>query len=159
MHRTALASIVHFPFRLMNPRFSDPKNHAPEVSPADDWGDLEDVTVVSPVEAVPVLPPRRTAATRPTAASSAVADGGQSGLRIDSNLLRAEPSETPMRLEVQEINRGVIRLEQMEPAPLKVPRQVTFHERPVRERQDGKSRGESASWGFANRHPTVGPGT
>lgn len=151
MHRTALTSIVHFPFRLMNPRFSDPNNHAPEVSPADDWDDLEHSTPGVPAEAVSILPPRRTAATR----SPAATDDGQTGLRIDSNLTRAEPSEIPVRLEVQEINGSVIRLEQMEPAPLKVPRQVTFHERPVHEHRDGKSRGESASWGFAHRHPTL----
>lgn len=156
LHRTTLASILRFPFRPMNPRFSDPNNHSPEVSPADEWGDLKTAPLphVSPTETATVLPPRRTAATRSPAAPSAAADDGQTGLRIDSNLTRAEPSEIPVRLEVQEFNGAVIRLEQMEPTPRKAPRHVTFHERPVQEHRDSKSRGESAAWGFSPRHPT-----
>lgn len=135
----------------MNPRFSDPNNHVPEASPADEWGDLKTTPCVSPVEAVSILPPRRTAATRPTAA----AVGAQTGLPIDSHLTLADASEVPVRLEVQEITGDVIRLEQMEPAPRKAPRQFTFHERPVQEHRDVKTRGESAVLGFAMRHPTL----
>lgn len=136
----------------MNPSLPDPNNHVPEVSPKDDWGDSEGFDPDPPAGTATVLPPRRTLADRPPTGAATAPKAGHAGLRIEPNLARGESSETPVRLEVQEISGGgVVRLEQMVPAPLKVPRQVTFQERPVQT----QTHGESASWGFGNRHPTL----
>jgi hypothetical protein len=143
--------MVCSPFRLMNPALLDPNNHVPEVSPDDGWGDAEGFNSETAMVAANVLPPRRTVVDR---LGVAAADNGQTGLRIGSNLMRGELADSPQRLEVQEINGSVVRLEQMETAPPKVPRQLTFHERPAREASGKKSPDESLQWGIARRRPT-----
>ena len=151
MHRAGSALIVCLPFRLMNPALLDPNNHAPEVSPDDGWGDAEGLSLEMPVATATVLPPRRTAADRP---STALAESGLTGLRIGSSRLQEETAESPQRLEVQEITGTVVRLDQMASAPPKVPRQIVFHERPAREASGKKSADEITQWGQARRHPT-----
>ncbi len=140
-------------FHLMNPRLSDPNNHVPEVSPDDGWGDAEGVA--PQVSKTPtVLPPRRTTTDRSSAASVVASESGQTGLRIESNPIRGEIKDVPRRLEVQEIGSSVVRLEQEVPAPPKVARQVTFHERPVREEGEKGTEGEGSGWGHSHRRQT-----
>lgn len=125
----------------MSSRFSDPNNHVPELSPDDGWGDAEVHST-----ATTVLPPRRSVADRTGPASEV-----PQGLRIESSVARTESAE---RMEVQEIGASVIRLEEVAPAPPKVERQVTFHERQVREKSDAEIIGDMRSWGHSYRHPT-----
>lgn len=141
------------PFRLMNPALLDPNNHVPEVSPDDGWDDVEGFGQELTVGATPALPPRRIATAR-SAAAIAAAESGQSGLRIESTVMRGEHADLPLRLEVQEISGAVVRLDSVAPAPPKVPRQVTFHERPARGANGRKPPDESHQWGLARRHPT-----
>lgn len=140
----------------MNPGFIDPHNHVPEVSEDDGWDNAEGFEQENkPVTTV--LPPRRKAADR---APENVAPA-EAGLRIGSGIQRSEPSETPSRLEVQEINASVIRLEQEIPAPPKVARQVTFHERPVVEKGSSFQGGEGKDWGVSRlntHHWLIGSG-
>lgn len=142
------------PFRLMNSSLLDPNNHVPEVSPDDGWGDAEGFSPATTAGTANVLPPRRTVADRTSAAAIAAAESSQTGLRIGTNLVRGELADSPQRLVVQEINGSVVRLEQMETAPPKVPRQVTFHQRPPRDENGKKSPDETLQWGLARRHPT-----
>lgn len=141
-------------FRLMNSSLLDPNNHVPAVSPDDGWGDAEGISPATATGAAHVLPPRRTVMDRPSTAATTVAESGQTGLRIGSNVLRGEPKDSPQRLEVQEISGTVVRLDQQVPAPQKVPRQLTFHERPARDASSKKSPDESLQWGIARRRPT-----
>ena len=126
----------------MNPIVPDPHHPVPEFSPEDGWEDTARPTTGSPPPAN-VLPPRRTAAD----ASTSSTESASSGLRIDSHLLRTQPTESAQRLEVQELKSTVVRLDQMAPTPAKVARQVTFHERPVHEKNQSSSSGESSAWG------------
>ncbi len=146
--------MVCSPFRVMNSTLLDPNNHVPEVSPDDGWGDAEGFSPGTTAGSANVLPPRRTMADRPSAAAVATADSGHSGLRIESNLLRRESTDVLLRLEIQEINGTVVRLDPMVSAPPKVPRQVTFHERPARETYGKKSSEGRLQWGLGHRHPT-----
>ncbi len=125
----------------MSSRFSDPNNHVPELSPDDGWGDVK----AHPMPTT-VLPPRRSVADRTGPAAEV-----PQGLRIEPSVAR---TESGARLEVQEIGASVIRLEEVAPAPTKVERQVTFHERPVREKSDVELSGEKRDWGHSHRHPT-----
>jgi hypothetical protein len=132
----------------MNSGFIDPNNHVPDVSADDGWDNAEGYSPENTARATTVLPPRRTVADRaPESAAPA-----ETGLRIDTTPLRTEPVETATRLEVQEINAGVIRLEQEVPAPPKVARQVTFHERPVAEKDGSRQHGEGKEWGVSRLH-------
>ncbi|RYD38877.1 MAG: hypothetical protein EOP85_16790, partial [Verrucomicrobiaceae bacterium] len=133
----------------MNPGFIDPHNHVPDVSADDGWDHAEELATENRPAAT-VLPPRRKAADK--APEKPVQ--AEPGLRIGSNIQRSGPVETETRLEVQEINGGIIRLEQEQeaPAPPKVARQVTFHERPVLEKGDHRQRGEGKDWGISRLH-------
>lgn len=130
----------------MNPRLSDPSNHVPEVPPADGWADA-----AGSAPAANVLPPRRPTPPRAADATASPPDGTPTGLRIDSNVLRTVPSESPQRLEVQEITSNVVRLDQTAPSPPRVARQVTFLERPIREKDQSNSSGESSTWGVTHQ--------
>ncbi len=133
----------------MNPFFVDPNNHAPEVSQGDDWDDAAGFDPA--VGATPtILPPRRTTGERVATGSPASQANNTSGLRIESKIARRSEDDDASRLQVQEINGGVVRLEQTEPPPPKVPRQVVFHERPPR---SGKPRGVTHEWGSVKKHP------
>ena len=135
----------------MNPALLDPNNHVPEVSPDDGWGDAEGVIPDATAGAAHVLPPRRSVVDRsPTAA----VEHGLTGLRIDSNLTREASSGAPQRLEVQEISGTIVRLDPQASAPPKVPRQITFHERPAGVPGGKKPADESLQWGLTRRRPT-----
>lgn len=138
----------------MNPSLSDPNNHVPEVSPDDDWGDAEE-SLPEPSTPATVLPPRRTAADRSAAASTPSSESDRTGLRIESSIQRVGSTEAaPRRLEVQELGSSIVRLDQMAPAPQKVPRQVTFHERPAKDASQKKDV-ESAAWGITRQLPKL----
>lgn len=137
----------------MNSSLSDPNNHVPEVSPDDDWGDVEGSVPKSATPAT-ILPPRRTVADRSTAASAPSSESDRTGLRIESNLRRVDSPEATPRLEVQELGSSIVRLDQMAQAPPKVPRQITFHERPAQDPSQKKDV-ESASWGITRQLPRL----
>lgn len=122
----------------MTSGFSDPNNHVPELSPDDDWGDAEAHVAEIP-QVTAVLPPRRI-----------VTEIVEDGLRISPNVARDESPETPRRIEVQQINADVVRLEQEEPAPPRVDRVVAFHEKPERTEEEKRPQGERRDWGVAH---------
>lgn len=132
----------------MNPGFVDPNNHVPDVSEDDGWDNAEGYATETNTRTATVLPPRRKVADRAPESVAPV----EAGLRIGSSPQRSELIDTASRLEVQEINGGVIRLEQEVPAPPKVARQITFHERPVQEKGNGRQHGESKEWGIGRLH-------
>jgi hypothetical protein len=140
----------------MNPKFVDPNNHAPAVAPDDAWGDVEGcltgpIVVEEIVEQVPVtlpaavLPPKRPKETSGQGAA------GDEGLRIDSNLQRRLPDEPEARLEVQAIDGSVVRLDPEVPAAPRMPRQLTFHEKPQEDPGAQEFQGEGREWGKASR--------
>lgn len=137
----------------MNSSLSDPNNHVPEISPDDDWGDPKELYAESSTPAT-VLPPRRTAADRVAASPAPSSESDRTGLRIESNIRRVESDEAAPRIEVQELGSSIVRLEQMAAAPPKVPRQVTFHERPAKEDSREKD-AESAAWGITRQLPKL----
>ena len=104
----------------------DPNNQSPEVSPADEWGDLEDLEDLPDreVPAMNILPARRVVGSRPTETRHL-----EAGLRIESKLPQNFPADPSLRLEVQEVNREVIRLEQEVKSTFKLDRQPTLQEK------------------------------
>jgi len=136
---------------MIKSSLSDPNNHVPEVSPDDGWDDAEVATGnVLTERPVSVLPPRRLASEK----SAAAAEPAESGLRIESNVVRVETTEeAPQRLEVQEIRAEVIRLEQEVPGPPRMVSQFTFHERPVVQKEAIATRGEDRDWGSISGRP------
>ena len=136
----------------MNSSLFDPNNHVPEVTPDDSWGDAPDFhseTAVSPS----VLPRRRSVTDRTSSPGAASADVAGIGLRIESNYTRGEATDSPQRLEVQEIGGSVYRLEDSMPTPPKVARQLTFHEKPIFKKRGENLTGEGRDWGKAPRQP------
>lgn len=135
----------------MDTRLIDPNNHAPDVSPDDVWGDASSATAT-------VLPPKRTK----TEASPAAAPGKSTeGLRIGAETPRRPTSDSTVQLEVQELQRGVVRLDPEVPLPSKVPRQVAFLERPVENRTTASRTDVSREWGRSRKqsiHWIVGTG-
>lgn len=129
----------------MKAHMPDPNNPVPEISPADGCDD-----VAESATRATILPSRRTA-TDPTTSPERTS----AGLRIDSNLPRAPSAESAPRIEVQELNSPVVRLDQPTPAPPKVARQVTFRERPTREKEASNSAGESSAWGATRKLPKL----
>lgn len=138
----------------MNPALLDPNNHVPEVSPDDGWGDAEGIIPEATTGAAHVLPPRRSVVDRSPTAAVAAVENGLTGLRIDSNLTRGQSADSSQRLKVQEISGTIMRLDPLASAPPKVPRQITFHERPVGASGGKKPADESLQWGLARRRPT-----
>lgn len=132
----------------MNPSLSDPNNHAPELAPGDDWGDAEGAVPQSAT----ILPPRRVAADRAAVTAESVAE---MGLRIESNITRAEPSDLPSQLEVQEIGSGIVRLEKEDASRKKIDRQYVFKERDAQQEGANPSQRETAAWGGAKGHPIL----
>lgn len=131
----------------MESRLVDPHNHVPEVSPEDVWGDSDTLSPHFPTTAT-VLPPKRSQS-ESTAKSSGTKL--EEGLRIESPYRHSAPEtpESTPRLEVTEIDGSVMRLQPEEPAASKVPRQFTFHERPVHEKKT--NHGEGRDWGIASK--------
>lgn len=135
----------------MNPANFDPNHPPPEVSSGDCWDDAEALEH-SGLPAPTILPPRRTLADRPTTPATEVASGGpETGLRIESNLIRRDASEDLQPLEVQEFNSPVVRLEQPSPAPPKVARLTKFIERGNRDPASQNPNGEGQEWGRTQR--------
>ncbi|RYD20472.1 MAG: hypothetical protein EOP88_14945 [Verrucomicrobiaceae bacterium] len=132
----------------MNPGFIDPNNHVPDVSEDDGWDNAQGYTEEGAARTATVLPPRRKVADRAPETTAPA----ETGLRIGSSPQRLEPADTPSRLVVQEINGGVIRLEQEVPPPPKVERQFTFHPRPAAEKDAARQQGESKEWGIGRLH-------
>jgi hypothetical protein len=132
----------------MNFKASNSSNHALELSPNDSWGDAED----TPGEKSPtptVLPTKRSLLDQPAVIGSA-----EGGLRIEPNLARSATQESSPKIEVQEIKREVIRLEQAVDAPARIERQFTFHEKPKHSKTRRSLKEESHSWGVIQRHPS-----
>ena len=135
----------------MNPSLLDPNNHVPAVSPDDDWDDAEGFIAETKARPTHVLPPRRSVADR---SLTPAADNGLTGLRIDSSQTREASTNSAQRLEVQEFDGRVVRLDPLAAAPPRVPRQITFHERPAAAPGGKKPADESLQWGLARRRPT-----
>lgn len=130
----------------MTPGFSDPNNHAPEVTPDDAWGDSE-VHFEESRQPTALLPPRRSVTDKPPVPGSSM----EMGLRIDTKANQDAPAEEPRKLVVQEFNGSIVRLDQEENTPPKVDRIVTFHERPTILSSSTILRGEGREWGKAQR--------
>ena len=128
----------------------DPNNHVPGVNPDDSWDDANECPPGG-VAFFAALPRKRPAVER--SLSEISDDNGSTGLRIEPNLTRVDASDMPRRIEVQEINGSVIRLEDAVPAPPKAVRQFTFRERGVRAEDQKNPRGEGREWGVADRKP------
>ena len=120
----------------MNPGLSDPHNHVPEVSPDDAWDDGDCFR-----SGATVLPPKRVRTVETERR------GADEGLRIESNLRQFSADGETNGLEVREIDGSVVRLdpEAME-TPERVPRQLSFQERPAMPGADPATRNESR-WG------------
>jgi hypothetical protein len=125
----------------------DPNNHAPAVTPDDEWGDAGGLHSHFDTAAT-VLPPKRQKIEPRTTAPANKAD---SGLRIEPRLQPVEIEESPPRLEIQEFTGSVVRLDPAEPVAAKVPRQITFHELPIRRKDDHHRAGEGREWGRSRK--------
>lgn len=125
----------------MNPGLSDPHNHVPEVSPDDAWDDGECFRA-----GTTVLPPKR------ARSAESERQSADEGLRIESNIRRVQSDGETTGLVVQEIDGSVVRLDPdaME-TPERVPRQISFRERPVAPEIDPAVRNES-KWGAGKTH-------
>lgn len=140
----------------MNPKLADPNNHVPAVAPDDAWGDVEGcltgpIVVEEIVEQVPVTLPTAVLPPKRPKEVSAQGSSGDEGLRIDSNIQRRLPDEPEARLEVQEIDGSVVRLDPEVPAAPRMPRQLTFHEKPPENPEARERQGEGREWGRASR--------
>jgi hypothetical protein len=137
----------------MNPTLDDPNNHVPEVSPDDVWGDVDgcqpEIRVAVAVVPPTVLPPKRPKQEPRNKDSNG---GGQEGLRIESNRQRRSADEAVHQLEVQEIDGSVVRLDPEMPTAPRMPRQITFHEKPVEVAVDEARKGEGREWGKVAKH-------
>ena len=132
----------------MKLKASNPNDPVPEISPNDCWDDAKD----PPEGEIPlqtVLPSRRSLSNRPAPVSLT-----EVGLRIESALARGAAPNSSSRIEVQEINREVIRLEQAEDAPARVERHFTFHEKQKPLDTKKSLMGESRNWGMSHRLST-----
>jgi hypothetical protein len=91
-----------------------------------------------------------------TPSAEAASGGQETGLRIESNLVRRDASQDAhQHLEVQEFNSTVVRLEQLSPAPPKVARQTKFIERGTRAPASQNPRGEGKDWGRTQRQSVL----
>lgn len=136
----------------------DPNNHCPEVAPHDEWADApgQDDENFSP--SAFLLPKRKRASDKMNDASASVRETPELGLRIEPKSLYIDTNSNPgterKRIEVQELNRSVIRLEHAEPAPPRVESLLTFHPKPDFSSQRTDPSGERGEWGRSKqRHP------
>lgn len=132
----------------MQPLLFDPHNHAPEVTPDDVWGDpvgLHPAASGSPR----VLPPKKS---KPETAPAAPAGKSNSeGLRIGAEPLRRQTDDADSQLEVQEIDGNVVRLDPEIPTTPRMPRQISFQERPAGNSVIRPPQDESKEWGRARK--------
>lgn len=128
----------------MVPDFNDSNPPAPEAAPADVW---DDEVKAAPDPAAPgtILPPIRIRSDTTT--------GPDGGLRIGATNPFPHDNTAEHRLEVQEIVGSVVRLAPDIPDVPKVPRHVTFHERPEIIEEDPNRRGEGREWGNPRQYP------
>ena len=75
------------------------------------------------------------------------------GLRIEATPSAALPADSPRQLEVQEFDGTVLRLDPETPSSDKIPRVVTFVERPTKDPEERMRRGEAKDWGHARKFP------
>lgn len=140
----------------MNPAFSDPNNHVPEVTPDDAWGDSEEVATTG-LQGAALLPPRRVISDKPEPEEAREAgprvEPKENPFKIEPRIPRATANDEPIRLDIQElIPAKVVRLEQEVPPPPKVERLTKFHERPARDHAEKQARSER-HWGSSQRYP------
>jgi hypothetical protein len=131
----------------------DPRNHAPEVTPGDEWCDAEDFPeILKP--AATGLPKIRKITEKKSERLMTSREGLELGLKID--LEGARPTQNKGGLEVQEIGGEVVRLDQPEPSQPKVERLYKFHPKPTKAEVSSFRRGEGKDWGKAkSRSATV----
>lgn len=129
--------------RTMHPHPIDPHNHAPEATPDDVWGDTGGLQATHGGPAT-VLPPKRIKA---KGSSPAPVGKPNEGLRIEAKTQRRDANDADHRLDVQEIDGSVVRLDPEAPLAPKMPRQITFHERPAKVTANPQQRGEGKDWG------------
>jgi hypothetical protein len=123
----------------MKSNFPDSNNPSSEVA-RDDGG--KNVQVI---RAGTILPPRRSVADQGDANSPQ--GDREIGLRIESNVMRRVATDAEQRLDVKEINRNTIRLEDAVMVSAKAPRTVVFKERERHVRGEKHTQGESGNWG------------
>ena len=140
--RTAVSPSLRHP--NMPPDSNDPNTHVPDIAPADVWDDAEHTSQERSTLGT-TLPPIRVRPETP--------NGRDEGLRIGPISQQPQPSTPELRLEVQEINGTVIRLDPETSDVVKVPRHVKFHERPAVEEEDPHRRGEGKDWGNPRKYP------
>lgn len=129
---------------MMDSSLIDPNNHVPEVTPDDVWGDPEGVRQ-GLHGSITILPPKRSKGENQASPASTETEG----LRIEARPQRRQTDETEQKLEVQEIDGTVVRLDPEIPAAPRIPRQVAFHEKPPEVEVDPIRRGESREWGYS----------
>lgn len=128
----------------MDPNLIDPHNHAPEVAPDDVWGDAEGFQ-----DSSTALPPKRP---KPEGATPAPSARNNEGIRIETITPRRQTEDSPHKLEVKEFDGTVIRLDPVEDnGPAKVPRHVTFHEKPAESDGNDLKSGEASEWGQSRK--------
>jgi hypothetical protein len=126
----------------MDPVIHDPHNHAPAATPDDVWGDAEG-TIASHGSVVAILPRKK------TLTEEAPQTRNNEGLRIEARPIERDGGGS---LEIQEFSGRVLRLDPEIPMEAKMPRTVTFHERPP---DAGKkiNPAEDVEWGNKRKHP------
>ncbi len=128
----------------MDPVIHDPHNHAPAATPDDVWGDAEG-TIASHGSILAILPRKK------TLTEEAPQIRNNEGLRIEARPIERDGSGS---LEVQEITGSVLRLDPEIPMEAKMPRTVTFHERPPDAGKKTKP-AEDVEWGSKRKHPLL----
>lgn len=126
----------------MDPVIHDPHNHAPAATPDDVWGDAEG-TIASHGSIVAILPRKK------TLTEEAPQIRNNEGLRIEARPMERESGN---QLEVQNFSTSVLRLDPEIPMEAKMPRTVTFHERPPDADKKTKPT-EDVEWGNKRKHP------
>jgi hypothetical protein len=124
-------------------RFSD----ASDVPPEDVWenapGHHSDTQSTATA-----LPPKRPRVETPSTSAD------DCGLRIVSRVPTRSDDEYFPPLEVQEINGSVVRLDPEEPTAPRMPRQITFQERPACQDENRSGTGETNDWG-SPKNPSI----
>jgi hypothetical protein len=130
-------------------KLTDTFSSAPDVSPDDVWDDAACLVPDGQGAAV-ILPPKRV---KPDNSSGNTAGfDPNEGFRIGSRAPAQAIGEAMSKLEVQEIDGTVVRLQPEEPSVPRMPRHLVFHERPVNE-DEVKKTGEAREWGHSKKQP------
>jgi len=120
--------------------------HADEVSPEDVWGDSFGDEVDAGNTGTN-LPPKRVKEAVPASGGAE----GDVGLRIGGGLSSHAAGDAAPRIEVQEIDGSVVRLDPETATEPWAPRQFTFQQRPA-----GRSNaGEARDWGRSRKQPVI----